>query len=87
MIYFYLWVLFIISISLARADRRVRRESPSQKGLPTAAPPRRLLPPGRARGDAGHAPEEPVAAVEPDQGFEQPVAAGADDFSAFEDFK
>ena len=84
MIYFYLWVLFLVSISLALPivafveKSRAKKEAAETMGA-TAATDEAL-----AFDDAV---EEPVAVEDEMAGFGEPVPKGSDDFSAFDDFK
>ena len=84
MIYFYLWVLFLVSITLALPivafveKSRAKKEAAETMGASDAyeeAP---------AFDDSV---EEPVAVEDEMAEFGEAVPAGPDDFSAFDDFK
>lgn len=85
MIYFYLWVLFLLSISLAVpivafVEKSRARKAREERATPAAED-------GDQEADLDDAPLE-EAAVDDGMGeFGEAVPANPDDFSAFEDFK
>lgn len=85
MIYFYLWVLFLLSISAAVAIVAFVEKSRVQKALGERAAPA-VADDGQEVGGDDALAEEGV--VDDGMGeFGGAVAANPDDFSAFEDFK
>ncbi|MGV3486944.1 MAG: hypothetical protein ACO1RT_21190 [Planctomycetaceae bacterium] len=85
MLYFYLWVLFLLSISLALpivayVEKSRARKAAGERAAATADEG------GEAAGFDEAAVEE-VAAEEGLDEFGAAMPAGADDFSAFDDFK
>jgi hypothetical protein len=84
MIYFYLWVLFLVSVSLALPivafveKSRARKEVAETMGATE---------PTDEAFAFDEAEEELVAAEDEMAGFGEAVSADPDDFSAFDDFK
>ena len=85
MIYFYLWVLFLLSISLAVPTVAFVEKSRARKAAEERAPAA-----GPESADADDADDAAVEEVAVDDGmgeFGDAVPANPDDFSAFDDFK
>lgn len=84
MIYFYLWVLFLVSVTLALPivafieKSRAKKEAAESMGATAASEE------APAFDDSV---EEPAAVEEDMAAFGEAVPAGPDDFSAFDDFK